>query len=164
MSAASDTASKGVIQRPPAFPWHMLTPDQARERLGLTGAAGLTAEQAGQRMAQYGPNQLREEKRVTFFDVFWEEVREPMILLLIGTGILYTILGSLTDAFTILGVILALVGVEVFNEYRAGRAIRALSKLAEPTTPVLRGGETAEIPPEEVVPGDIIVLQAGWRW
>lgn len=114
-------------------------------------------------MAEYGPNRLTAERRISFIDIFFEEVREPMILLLLVTGFLYSIWGKLDDALTIIVVILILVGVEVFNEYRAKKTIEALRKLSEPTSPVWREGRIIELPAEEIVPGDVIVLQAGRR-
>lgn len=84
-----------------------------------------------------------------------------MILLLLVTGVLYAIWGQVGDTLTIFFVILALVGAEVLNERRAKTAIAALSKLAEPTTPVRRDGHRTEIRAEYVVPGDVILLEAG---
>src|SRR5438128_4143800 len=67
------------------------------------------------------------------------------------------------DALTILVVILLLVGAEVFNEYRSKKAIAGLSQLSEPTATVRRDGQDVEIPVEDIVPGDLILLQAGRR-
>ncbi len=126
-------------------------------------ALGLTSDEAARRLAETGPNRLKAEKPVTFLDIFWEEVREPMILLLLFTGLLYSLWGKLDDALTIIIVILVLVGVEVFNEYRAKRTIAALRRLAEPTSLVRRDGRTGELPAEAIVPGDLLVIQAGRR-
>lgn len=144
-----------------AASWHALSREEVGKRLDANCATGLSGTEARERLARFGLNQLRPEKRETVWEVFLEEVREPMILLLLVTGVLYSIWGNLTDALTIFAIIFTLTGVEVYNEYRAGRAIAALSKLAEPTAQVYRDGNVVEIPTEQIVPGDVLQLRAG---
>jgi len=84
-------------------------------------------------------------------------------LLLIAVGVIYSVLGSITDALTIIAVIIILVLVEVWNEYRAKRSIAALKKLAPPTTLVLRNGQLREVQTAFLVPGDVISLKTGQR-
>jgi Ca2+-transporting ATPase len=124
---------------------------------------GLDQAEVSARQVRFGPNKLKAEKPVTFISIFWEEVREPMIILLLFTGFLYSLWGKLDDALTIIVVIMLLVGAEVFNEYRAKKTIAALRRLSEPTSRVLRDGVVREVPAETIVPGDILVLQAGRR-
>jgi Ca2+-transporting ATPase len=108
-------------------------------------------------------NKLVEEKEIRFLGILREEVTEPMILLLIAVGVLYSVWGSLTDSLTIIAIISVLVLVEVWNEYRAKRSIAALKKLASPTTMVLRSGQTQEVRTALLVPGDIMLLKTGQR-
>ncbi len=124
---------------------------------------GLSAAEAQGRLATSGPNRLREEEHEGFWDEYLEELTEPMILLLLVTGVLYSILGTLEDAVTIFAIIFTLVAVEVVNEQRAHKAIEALRDLAEPTAAVLRDGRRQELPVEAIVPGDLLVLEAGRR-
>jgi P-type Ca2+ transporter type 2C len=124
---------------------------------------GLTDEEAALRLKKYGKNRLTQEKQVRFLDIFKEEVTEPMILLLIAVGVLYSILGNLTDALTIIVIIIVLVFAEVWNEYRAKRSITALRQLAPPTALVLRGGQPKEVQTQFLVPGDILLLKVGQR-
>lgn len=124
---------------------------------------GLSEEEARQRLIRYGPNQLRKRKQESFLEVFFEEIREPMILLLLATGVLYAVWGETGDAVTIFSVIIVLVLVEVSNEYRAEKAIESLHSLAEPAEPVRRADRTAELPVAEIVPGDLLVLRPGRR-
>ncbi len=86
-----------------------------------------------------------------------------MILLLMAVGVLYSILGSLTDALTIIVIIIVLVLAEVWNEYRAKRSISALRQLAPPTALVLRNGQPVEVQTSFLVPGDILLLKVGQR-
>jgi Ca2+-transporting ATPase len=86
-----------------------------------------------------------------------------MILLLLFVGVMYTIFGSLQDSLTIFSIIFVLVFVEIWNEYRAKKAISALSELAAPQTRVVRDGAIVEVATENVVPGDILVFTQGTR-
>ncbi len=131
------------------------------EELQSDALSGLTSEEAKRRLVQYGPNRLVQERRLTFLAVFWEEVREPMILLLLVVGILYSVWGAARDAITIFSVITVLVLVEIFTEYRAKKAVNALRRLTPPTVTVQRDGAASEIFAWELVPGDILLLQTG---
>ncbi len=86
-----------------------------------------------------------------------------MILLLLVVGVFYTIWGKLEDSLTIFVIIILLVLAEVWNEYRAKKAIASLSMMAAPSTRVQRDGQVKEINTEEVVPGDILILGQGTR-
>jgi len=130
---------------------------------GVNPETGLTDQEAAQRLAQYGMNKLVEETEIRFWAILKEEITEPMILLLIAVGVIYSVLGSITDALTIIAVIIILVLVEVWNEYRAKRSIAALKKLAPPTTLVLRNGQLREVQTAFLVPGDVISLKTGQR-
>ncbi len=143
--------------------WHSLDPQQVASRFEVNVANGLTQNEADKRLAKYGPNLLRKVKEEPFWEELLEEAREPMIILLFVTGIFYAVIGGLEDALVIVAVIITLLGVEVVNEYRAGRAIASLQRLAEPIALVRRGGKHLEVAMEDVVPGDIILLQAGNR-
>jgi Ca2+-transporting ATPase len=145
----------------PPYAWHSLNATNVCARMKSCASSGLDAAEADGRLTRFGPNRLRKVKEVKLWRVFFEEVREPMILLLIVTGVLYALWGVLKDALTILGIILILVWVEIYNEFRAKKAIAALHKLAAPTTIVRRGGQFREIPAEQVVPGDLIILETG---
>jgi Ca2+-transporting ATPase len=163
MRNAAQQATWRPEEEKPARSWHMLTAGEVCARLGTDRLSGLSEQEARQRLAQFGPNRLRQEEKDSILEIFLEEIREPMVLLLLVTGVLYTLWGGLTDALTIFFVILTLAGIEVFNEWRAEEAIAALRKMAEPLVPVRRGGRRVEVPREEVVPGDVILLRAGRR-
>ena len=130
---------------------------------GVNPETGLTDQEATQRLSKYGTNRLVEETEIQFLAILKEEITEPMILLLIAVGVLYSVLGSITDALTIIAIIIILVLVEVWNEYRAKRSISALRRLAPPTTLVLRNGQLREVQTAFLVPGDVITLKTGQR-
>jgi Ca2+-transporting ATPase len=126
-------------------------------------ASGLSYAEAERRLSQFGLNQIAKPKEVRFFSIMREEISEPMILLLLVVGFFYTLWGNLGDALTILVIIFLLVFVEVWNEYRAKKAISALSKLSAPVSKVLRDGSVVEVDSSRIVPGDILVLSSGTR-
>jgi Ca2+-transporting ATPase len=126
-------------------------------------AAGLSSSEARARLARFGPNRLAKPYQVKFWAIAKEEVTEPMILLLIGVGIVYSLWGKLEDALTIFSIIIVLTFVEVWNEFRAKKAISSLARLAAPGTRVVRDGAVAEVGTEEIVPGDLLVIGSGSR-
>jgi Ca2+-transporting ATPase len=134
----------------------MVTPAEAT-------VSGLSHAEAERRLSQFGLNQIAKPKEVRFFSIMREEIAEPMILLLLVVGFFYALWGDLGDAFTILVIIFLLVFVEVWNEYRAKKAISALSKLSAPVSKVLRDGSMVEVDSSGIVPGDILVLSSGTR-
>ena len=126
-------------------------------------ADGLDGDEAARRLEQRGPNQTARVEREGLIERFVEEVTEPMILLLIGTGVLYSIWGEIRDAITIFSVITLLIASEVFNEWRAERAVDAIADLAAPDAIVRRSGRTQLVPASDVVVGDVVVIDAGRR-
>ncbi len=128
-----------------------------------TASLGLSTAEADRRLAQVGPNRHAPEHQESVWEELFESLREPLVLLLIVVAILYAILGELRDAFIIFGVIITVAVVETWTEWRAGNAIAALSKLAAPQAHVWRDGVLSTLPPEALVPGDVIALTAGTR-
>jgi Ca2+-transporting ATPase len=125
--------------------------------------AGLTEAEARRRLAEFGPNRIVKPREVSFLGIAVEEMTEPMILLLLVVGVVYSFWGRLEDALTIFVIIVLLVFAEVWNEYRAKKAIASLSKIAAPKARVLRDRKIVEIRTEDVVPGDVLILSQGTR-
>ncbi len=148
--------------------WHSKKTQELIDESGVNPEKGLTDQEAANRLNQFGKNSLIKERQIRFLDIFKEEVTEPMILLLLAIGVLYTVLGFVTgdgflDAITIITIIILLVLAEVYNEYRAKRSISALRQLAPPTAQVLRNGQTVTVQTADLVPGDVLLLKVGQR-
>ncbi|MCZ7392179.1 MAG: cation-translocating P-type ATPase, partial [Candidatus Methanoperedens sp.] len=126
-------------------------------------STGLSSGEAQDKLLKFGPNQIFKPARVSFFGIARHEVTEPMILLLLVVGFFYSVWGKLEDAVTIFVVIVLLVLAEVYNEFRAKKAIASLEKIAAPRTRVLRDGKVTEIDSENVVPDDILILTPGTK-
>ncbi|VVB89201.1 Copper-exporting P-type ATPase B [uncultured archaeon] len=124
---------------------------------------GLSSAEAQKKLLESGRNQIFKPTEISFFGIARHEVTEPMILLLLVVGFFYSIWGKLEDAVTIFVVIVLLVFAEVYNEFRAKKAIASLEKIAAPRTRVLRDGKVTEIDSETVVPGDILILTTGTK-
>ncbi len=142
-------------------PW-AATKEQVLEEVKST-STGLPEDEAQKRLAQSGFNRLVKPREISFAGVFWEEVREPMILLLLFVGVVYGLWGDLRDTVTIFAVIIALVFTEILTEYRAKKAVLALRKLAPPSTPVLRDRTVRRVAASDITIGDVIILEVGER-
>ncbi len=154
--------------------WHALDRDSVLETL-KSNSDGLSSDEAKQRLNQYGYNELKERKRRTALQMFIGEFKDIFILLLIAATAFSVVIGyyesllnpeigfleTYADAITI-GIIVVLVAVAGFiQEYRAEKAIEALKRLAAPKARVLRDGKEAMVMAKEVVPGDLLVVEAG---
>lgn len=124
---------------------------------------GLSNEEAQTKLKQFGLNEIFKPEKISFFGIARHEVTEPMILLLLFVGVIYSIWGKLDDAITIFAVIFLLVFAEVYNEFRAKKAISSLEKIAAPKTRVIRDGKIASVDSENIVPDDVLVLSPGTK-
>ena len=140
--------------------WHALSITEALEKL-KSGVKGLSAEEAAKRLLEYGPNELRKEKGRTKIEIFIGQFKNILVIILILASILSIAIGETLDAVIITAIVVASAGLGFIQEYRAERAIEALKKLTTPTATVIRDGKEVTIPTKEIVPGDILVLNAG---
>lgn len=124
-------------------------------------AQGLTSTEAAERLVRHGPNELRREATKPAWRMLLAQYLSPMIGLLTAASVISAALGEYADAIAI-GAILVINGlVGFFQEYRAERAMLALRSLTAPRARVLRDGRASVIPSAEVVPGDVLLLEAG---
>ncbi|NSW56279.1 MAG: cation-translocating P-type ATPase [Armatimonadetes bacterium] len=148
-------------ERQPATPWHTLTPDELAEKLAVSLNEGLSAAEAEKRLQEYGPNELVERGRRSPLLILAEQFTSPLVVVLIVAAALSAVIHGIGDAIVI-GIILVLNGVIGFvQEYRADQSMQALRKLSVPQVRVRRGGQEETVAATKVVPGDVILLQAG---
>ena len=143
--------------------WHSIDEEDVLKELRTEKDRGLSPEEAKKRQKEFGPNRFFKARKISFLGILREEIVEPMILLLLFIGVLYSLLGSPADAATIIVIIVILVLTEVYNEYKAKTSISSLKELSSPEAEVLRDGIPAVVRTEDLVPGDIILLRAGER-
>jgi P-type Ca2+ transporter type 2C len=124
---------------------------------------GLTEAEAASRLKTHGPNELPEAKARNLLATMWEVLREPMILLLVGAGIIYFFLGELRDSIVLLASIVVVVGIDLYQQRKTEHALEALRDLSSPRAMVVRDGQQRRIAGREVVPGDIVIVSEGDR-
>jgi Ca2+-transporting ATPase len=125
------------------------------------GRNGLSTTQAAERLARLGPNTIAKRRQESWLEEFAESFTEPLQFLLVAVAVLSFVFGEHRDAFAILGVIVLSAAVETASELRSARAIAALDELSAPHARVWRAGAAVTVPAAEVVPGDVLVLEAG---
>lgn len=126
-----------------------------------TNAAGLSSDEAQQRLHRYGPNALEAKKKKTVWSMLFRQFTDFMILILIGAAILSGLIGEITDTIVILAIVVINAIVGVVQEWRAERAMEALEQMAASNARVLRNGHALEVPAAELVPGDVVTLESG---
>ncbi|MGA9141543.1 MAG: cation-translocating P-type ATPase [Methanocella sp.] len=124
---------------------------------------GLTSAQVSELLKETGPNELPSEKKRTFLNLLAEAMTEPMFLLLIAAGVLYLALGDAGEAAMLMGFVVFVIGITVFQERKVERALTALRDMSSPRALVIRDGEQKRIPGRDVVPGDVALLDEGDR-
>ncbi len=141
--------------------WHGLQAQEALRRLGVNPARGLSAAQAERRLSESGTNQLEERGGKSPGRVLAEQFKAVLVLVLVAAALISVFLGDYQDAVAIAAIVLlnALLGFR--QEYRAERSMEALRRLAVPVVRVRRDGRVQLIPSPQLVPGDIVLLEAG---
>jgi P-type Ca2+ transporter type 2C len=124
---------------------------------------GLTKEEAAQHLLDQGFNELPSTKPRTFLHTAWEVLREPMLLLLVGAGVVYVLLGDPVEAAVLLVAIFVIIGITLYQERKTERALQALRDLSSPRALIIREGTRKRIPGREVVEGDLLVISEGDR-
>src|SRR5512137_145094 len=124
---------------------------------------GLTDQEALERLAIDGYNELPRTKKRTFLHILFEVIREPMFLMLIACGVLYLFLGDQEEAVMLMGFVVVIIGITFYQEQKTERALDALRDLSSPRALVIRDGKQQRIAGREVVRDDIILIAEGDR-
>ncbi len=140
--------------------WHALGVEEVLARLD-SGPAGLSVEAARERLSVNGPNLIASGRQRPLWRMFLDQFSNVLIIVLIAAAIVAGLVGELQDAALILTIIVLNAAFGVVQEYRADRAIAALRRLVVPHANVLRAGKSHSVPAQEVVPGDVVLLEAG---
>ncbi|MCX7795002.1 MAG: calcium-translocating P-type ATPase, PMCA-type [bacterium] len=122
---------------------------------------GLSSEEASKRLKTYGYNELPEPPRPTLLAQFLDQFKSMLVLILIVAAIISAFFGELIDTLVIIGITILNATLGVVQQRRAESALEAVKKLSNPTSKVLRDGKVQTIPSREVVPGDVLILEAG---
>ncbi len=151
-----------MVRRGAPENWHALSEAQVLAQLD-TDTGGLSAEEARRRLTEHGPNEIEVERRTGPLVIFFRQIHNPLIWVLLGSCAVAIALGQTTDGFVIGAVVLINSLVGFVQEFRAERAIEALAGLIPERIVVVRDGVPTVLPASGLVPGDIVRLSAGDR-
>jgi Ca2+-transporting ATPase len=141
--------------------WHALEPEEVLEQLDVPAATGLSSDEAKKRLEQYGPNELVERGGTTFLQMLWAQINSFVIWLLIGAALISALLQDWVEAGAILLIVVLNAIMGIIQESRAQASLAALKKMAAPEAQVVRDGHRQTIPARELVPGDMVFIEAG---
>ena len=146
-----------------ALTCHALDVDEVARHLGTDAVAGLDSEDARDRRGRFGPNELDSSSGPRAWRVLLSQFRNPLIYVLLAAAAITVVVGHAVDAIVILGVVIVNAVVGFVQEWRAGVALAALARLTVTSASVVRASEVVRVPSIDVVPGDLIVIEAGDR-
>ncbi len=129
----------------------------------LSAVPNLSEKEAAERLENEGYNELLSSKKRNILSIGLDVIREPMFLLLVACGAIYLILGNPKEALILLGFVLVVMGITLYQERKTERALEALRDLSSPRALVIRNGELRRIAGREVVRDDLVVLSEGDR-
>ncbi|RYZ39231.1 MAG: HAD family hydrolase [Myxococcaceae bacterium] len=144
----------------PPVPWHALPPEAVLDQLDST-SEGLTEQAARERLARFGPNELKRARSDSLWKLLWRQINSPLIWVLIASAVLAIALGKVTDGLVVAAVVVLNTLIGFVQEYRAGKAIQALGHMVPESTTVVRDGRPVALPASELVPGDVVRLASG---
>jgi Ca2+-transporting ATPase len=154
-----DSFTSSELVAPP----HTLTPEPVAAHLGVRPDVGLTGAQVNRRQATYGPNRLPDAPPRSAWLVLFGQFKSLLILILIGAAFLAALIGNVKDAVIIVAVVVINAVVGFYQEYRAEQSLAVLKGMLPVNTRVRREGGTQQIAAEDLVPGDVVLLEAGDR-
>ncbi len=141
--------------------WHILEIPEIFDKLRTGPEQGLSEAEAGRRLEQYGPNELIDKGLKSPWKILWEQLTGIMVLILIVSAVISLALHETIDAVAILVIVVLNAVLGFTQEYRAEQAMAALKKMAVPHVRVRRDGHVKEILAASLVPGDMVLLEAG---
>src|SRR5450759_889700 len=154
------TPAPPSTEQPKVEAWHNRSAEEVLAHLG-SSATGLSAQEAAQRLAADGPNELKEGKRISPLKIFLGQFKSLIIWILIAAGFISGMLSEVVDAIAILAIVVLNAVIGFYQEFKAEKSIAALKKMTAPQAKVRRDGNVMAISAAGVVAGDILVLEAG---
>lgn len=141
--------------------WFSKSVEEVLQEFNVDPGQGLTAEEVQAQRAIHGENKLKGKAKKSLISLFISQLKNMLIYVLLGAAAITVIIHEYIDALIILLVVILNAVIGVIQEYKAEKAIQALQKMTAPKAIVRRNGRTEEINSEEIVPGDIVILDAG---
>jgi len=135
--------------------------EEIEGRLGTSLTTGLGGAEAAERLKRFGPNRLQEKKKRSAVGQFLDQFKDFMIWVLIGAALVSGFLGEWVDALAIIAIVILNAILGFIQEYRAEKSLAALKRMSSPNSKVIRDGDYRVVPSDDLVPGDLIELEAG---
>jgi Ca2+-transporting ATPase len=151
---------RNIAVQPKSVAWHSQPAEEVLAQLAST-ATGLSSQEAAQRLTANGPNELKEGKRISPWQIFLGQFKSLLIWILIAAGVISGVLGEVVDAIAILAIVVLNAVIGFYQEFNAEKSIAALKKMTAPQAKVRRDGQVTSIPASGIVSGDILALEAG---
>jgi len=146
---------------PPQVPWHSQHIDEVASQLKTRLDAGLSAAEAQARLTHYGFNELRERPPTPFGKLVLAQLNNFIVILLVIAAVISALLGDTIEAVVIMAIVVLNAVLGVVQESRAEQALAALKKMAAPEAETVRDGHRVRVPSRELVPGDVVLIEAG---
>jgi Ca2+-transporting ATPase len=144
-----------------AVQFHSKRIEEVVGELASDAERGLSADESQRRVAKYGHNELTEKPRPGFLALLWDQFNNYLVIILIVAALIALALGEYVDSIAIMCIVVLNAVIGVIQESKAEQALAALKKMAAPTAQVVRGGHQLTVPGRELVPGDLVILEAG---
>ena len=162
MASRTNTVTQPGLDTPePREPWFAQDALRVVAAMETDAERGLSRSDAGARLSRYGPNQIAAEKPPSLWAVALQQLRDPMNIMLVAVVAVSLVIGQVSTA-VIVGLLIVLnIVLGARQELKARASVDALSKMQVPQAKVLRDGEVALVAASELVPGDIVALEAG---
>ncbi len=143
--------------------WYTRTIEDITQHFNVDTSRGLSSKEVKTRLEKYGPNQLKESKGRTIWDMFFDQFKEVLVLILLISVIISIFLGEVSDAIVIAVILVLNAILGVVQEFKAEKSLAALKKMTVPDALVMRNGKQTKIKSNQLVPGDIVLLESGDR-
>jgi len=141
-------------------PWHTITPEEALQIL-KSSTSGLTEEDARDRLIKNGPNELERIPGPSPLKIFIRQFENYLVIVLMVASAISWISGERTNAYVVLGILIFITLLGLYQEFKAEKAMDALRRMVSPEADVIRGGRTVTVAAKDLVPGDLIYVEAG---
>lgn len=141
--------------------WWFQSEQEVSRNLHTDSDRGLSKSEAQKRLQEFGPNQLLEQRKVSAFHLLYDQFTNFIVWILIAAAIIAGILKEWVDTLAIIVIVILNALLGFFQEYKAERSLAALRKMITPSSKVIRDGKLRRVPSKEIVPGDLVLIEAG---
>ena len=141
--------------------WYQESVQEVEKALSTQAAQGLSPAEAQARLEKYGPNKLSESKKKPFIEKLIDQFKDPLVIILIVASIFSMFTGDMVEAIMIIAIVILNAALSIYQEGKAEDSVAALQEMSSPNAKVVREGRSTEVKSEDLVPGDVVLLETG---